>query len=170
MSLVLGIILFLWLNCFFYWNCELFFLLPLVIYKFVFISSIAESAKPTVAILAAPASLSLAGYLTITSNPSLLICAVLLGIAILMTIVVYFSFFSLLRLDFTPGYAAFTFPMAIGSTALYKLSAFVSEFKGARRYSEQIYNLATIELTMAIVVIAYVSFMYVSKYLIHHEN
>lgn len=142
-----------------------FFLLPLIICRFIFLSKISESAKSTVAVLAAPASLSLAGYLTITPDPSLLICAVLFGIAVLMTTIVYFSFFSLLKLDFSPGYAAFTFPMAIGSTALYKLSEFVGGFQGALEYSKQIYTLATLELIIAIIVIIYVSFMYIKKYL-----
>ena len=97
-------------------------LLPLMIYRLFFLPEVPNGAKPTIAILAAPASLLLAGYLTVEKDPSLLLVALLFGIAILMTVVIYFAFWRLLRLQFSPGYAAFTFPMAIGATALYKLS------------------------------------------------
>jgi tellurite resistance protein TehA-like permease len=36
---------------------------------------------------------------------------VLLGIAVLMTGIIYLAFIKLLRLPFSPGYAAFTFPL-----------------------------------------------------------
>ena len=44
-------------------------LLPVMIYRFMFANEVADAAKPTIAILAAPASLSLAGYLNIESDP-----------------------------------------------------------------------------------------------------
>ena len=105
-------------------------LLPLMIYRLFFLPEVPNGAKPTIAILAAPASLLLAGYLTVEKDPSLLLVALLFGIAILMTVVIYFAFWRLLRLQFSPGYAAFTFPMAIGATALYKLSNLVAGFPG----------------------------------------
>ena len=52
----------------------------------------------------------------------------------------------MLRLQFSPGYAAFTFPMAIGATALYKLSALAAEYPGTEDYVFQIRCLAHFEL------------------------
>ena len=49
-----------------------------------------------------------------------------------MTLAIYFCFWKLLRLQFSPGYAAFTFPMAIGATALYKVSNLVNSIPGVR--------------------------------------
>ena len=71
-------------------------MLPLMVYRLVFHSEVPDAAKPTIAIMAAPASLSLTGYLSIVEEPSLLVCAVLLGIALLMTLFVYFAFFRLM--------------------------------------------------------------------------
>ncbi|CDD70857.1 c4-dicarboxylate transporter/malic acid transport protein [Sutterella sp. CAG:397] len=96
-------------------------MLPVMLYRLIFCSEVPNPAKPTIAIMAAPASLAFAGYLTESPDPSLLIVAILFGIAVLMTVAIYFCFWNLLRLQFSPGYAAFTFPMAIGATALYKL-------------------------------------------------
>ncbi|MDY4164047.1 MAG: TDT family transporter [Sutterella sp.] len=135
-------------------------LLPLMIYRLFFLPEVPNGAKPTFAILAAPASLLLAGYLSVESDPSLLLCALLFGIAVLMTCVIYFAFWRLLRLQFSPGYAAFTFPMAIGATALYKLSDLTAGFAGGEHYAEQIRWLAHAELGVAAAVIFYVSALY----------
>jgi exfoliative toxin A/B len=50
-------------------------MLPVMLYRFIFAENIAVSAMPTLAILAAPASLSLAGYLSLVGDPSTGICA-----------------------------------------------------------------------------------------------
>ena len=135
-------------------------MLPLMVYRLIFLNEVPNAAKPTIAILAAPASLLLAGYLTIENDPSLLLCSLLFGIAVLMTFVIYFSFWRLLRLQFSPGYAAFTFPMAIGATALFKLADRLQYYPGCLEYSQQIGWLAQFELAVAAVVILYVAVLY----------
>ena len=135
-------------------------MLPLMVYRLIFLNEVPNAAKPTIAILAAPASLLLAGYLTIENDPSLLLCSLLFGIAVLMTFVIYFSFWRLLRLQFSPGYAAFTFPMAIGATALFKLADRLQYYPGCLEYSRQIGWLAQFELAVATVVILYVAVLY----------
>ena len=135
-------------------------LLPLMIYRLFFLPEVPNGAKPTIAILAAPASLLLAGYLSVASNPSLLLCGLLFGIAVLMTVVIYFAFWHLMRLQFSPGYAAFTFPMAIGATALYKLSALAESLPNGMEYAMQLRWFAHVELFVATCVIVYVSVLY----------
>ncbi|MGL9723185.1 TDT family transporter [Sodalis sp. (in: enterobacteria)] len=136
-------------------------MLPLMLYRFIFHPEIADSAKPIIAIMAAPASLSLAGYLSVTAQPSLLLCAILLGIALLMTLLIYLSLPRLLRLPFTPGFAAFTFPLAIGATALYKLAHSLAAYPMAENYVRQITYLADIEVTIATLVVGYVALRFV---------
>lgn len=140
-------------------------MLPLMLYRFIFTHSVPEAAKPTIAIMAAPASLSLAGYLTLTQHPSPIIVAVLLGIALLMTVLIYMSFFHLMRLPFSPGYAAFTFPMAIGATALFKVAHQFQVWGLKPKYVGQIQILANVELLLASIVIAYVALRYALYYL-----
>ena len=141
-------------------------MLPMMIYRFMFRSEVPDAAKPTIAIMAAPASLSLAGYLTVVKEPSMLICAVLLGVALLMTLMTYCAFFRLMRLPFSPGYAAFTFPMAIGATALYKMANLLSSYPQAAEYAHQLFMMATAEVAVATLVIGYVAVRFIHNYLI----
>ncbi|MXR37901.1 TDT family transporter [Rhodobacteraceae bacterium CH30] len=141
-------------------------MLPLMIYRLVFACEVPDQAKPTLAILAAPASLALAGYLTVVQQPSPLLVGLLAGIAVLMTSVIYLFFLRLLRLPFSPGYAAFTFPMVIGATALYKLSAQLGVWGFADEYVAQLHALADFELWIAALVVGYVSWKFLRHYLL----
>ncbi|MFV0420814.1 TDT family transporter [Oleidesulfovibrio sp.] len=139
-------------------------MLPVMIYRLIFSKEIEDPAKPTIAVMAAPASLSLVAYLTLEQSPSLLLCSVLLGIAVLMTSIVYLAFFKLLRLPFSPAFAAYTFPMSVGAAALYKVADRLAAYPVAHVYSEQIRIVAVAELVIATLVIAYVCFRYLQYY------
>jgi tellurite resistance protein TehA-like permease len=139
-------------------------MLPMMIYRLMFTHEIPDAAKPTMAILAAPASLSLAGYLAVTAEPSPVIVGLLFGIAILMTAIIYLSFFKLLRLPFSPGYAAFTFPMVIGATAMFKVAAWMESVGIEADYVQQVHGLAGLELIVATLVVSYVALRYLAYY------
>ena len=139
-------------------------LLPVMWYRLIFANQIEDASKPTIAILAAPASLSLVAYLSLEPAPSLLLCSLLLGVAVLMTSIIYVAFFKLLRLPFTPGFAAYTFPMAVGATALYKVSDLLAAYPAALEYSLQLKFFAVLEMIVATVVVAYVCCRYLIFY------
>ena len=139
-------------------------MLPAMLYRLIFCADVPELAKPTVAILAAPASLSLAGYLTVSENPSMLLVGLLAGIAVLMTLLIYVAFLHLLRLPFNPGYAAFTFPMVIGATALFKLAHQLQIWGLAPDEIAWVGQLAQLELVIATLVVGYVSLRYLHHY------
>ncbi|CAM2859323.1 TDT family transporter [Shewanella loihica] len=141
-------------------------MLPMMIYRLMFTHEVPDAAKPTLAILAAPASLSLAGYLTVTVTPSPVIIALLFGIAVLMTAIIYLAFYKLLRLPFSPGYAAFTFPMVIGSTALFKMANWMVLEGIKAEYVQQVRDLAALELVVATIVVVYVALRYINCLLI----
>ncbi|ARS52513.1 MULTISPECIES: TDT family transporter [Kushneria] len=140
-------------------------LLPVMIYRLVFASEIPDPAKPTIAIMAAPASLSLAGYLTVTSDPSRLLIALLGGIAVLMTLVIYLAFIKLLRLPYSPGYAAFTFPMVIGATAMAKTADWMTRHGFSTHDIAIIHGLAILEIVVATIIVGYVSLRYLRAYM-----
>ncbi|GIU08735.1 MULTISPECIES: TDT family transporter [unclassified Shewanella] len=141
-------------------------MLPVMLYRLIFCEPIADAAKPTIAILAAPASLSLAGYLTISSEPSIIVVGVLLTLALLMTSVIYLAFFHLLKLPFSPGYAAFTFPMVIGATALFKTVHWLVATYGMSNLSVDLLITAKVELIIATLVVSYVAV----RYLLHYKS
>ena len=139
--------------------------LPIMLYRLLFKENITIAALPTFAIMGAPASLSLAGYLTITTEPSPLLLIILTPLAIFMTALVYMAFIRLLRLPFSPGYAAFTFPMVIGATALIKLTNWL-HIHNLNWLANIIHNIANIELAIATAIVIYVAVRYTLHYLI----
>ncbi|WP_105201400.1 TDT family transporter [Pseudoalteromonas sp. T1lg10] len=139
-------------------------MLPLMLYRLLFKEQVADAAKPTLAVLAAPASLSLAGYLSLVHGPSPLVIGVLLTLAVLMTSVVYLAFFKLLRLPFSPGYAAFTFPLVIGATALFKVADWMTVTGWQAKEIGWVISLAQIELMVATSIVVYVCGCYLHHY------
>lgn len=140
-------------------------ILPIMVYRLIFAEEINDNFKPTIAILAAPASLSLMAYLTLESNPSLLLCSILFGIAILMTVIVYIAFFKLLRLPFSPAFAAYTFPMAVGAASLMKVSDVLAQYPLLVQYSAEVHIMGVIEMVIASLVCVYVIMSFVIYYI-----
>ena len=137
-------------------------MLPMVIYRLSLGNNIEDARKPTLAVLAAPASLTLAGYLSLSSSPNALLVIALFAIAILMTVSVYIMLVNLLRhLSFSPAYSAFTFPLAISATATYKVSTWSGTVNLFSDYSNVLYNISMIEGILASAVIIYVFQHYV---------
>lgn len=132
-------------------------MLPMMLYRLIFCAEVPDAAKPTIAIMAAPASLSLAGYLTVTTEPAPVLVAILLGIAVLMTALIYLAFIKLLRLPFSPGYAAFTFPLVIGATALFKVATLAEALGLDTATVNQLRWMAEGELVIATLVVSYVA-------------
>lgn len=77
--------------------------------------------RPTLAIFAAPMSLSVAGYTASAPDPNLGFVLVLIVLAQALFLGVLMIMPMLLRSPFSPAYAAFTFPFVITATALHKV-------------------------------------------------
>lgn len=78
---------------------------------------VAEPAKPTFCVYAAPMSLSLAGYLAVFDEPNLAFVGALAFAAQALFLMVLTQVPKFLRLRFYPSYAAMTFPFVITATA-----------------------------------------------------
>ena len=139
-------------------------MLPMMLHRLIFRDTVAPAARPTIAIMAAPPSLCLAGYLSFTAEPSLLTVVVLLGLGILMAIVVYIGFTELMRLPFSPGYAAFTFPTVIAANATYKAAAYFERAGIAPDAIAPLRDWAFFELIIATAVVGYVALRYLGHY------
>lgn len=137
-------------------------LLPVVLIRLCY-QKLTEAESPTIAVLAAPASLCLCGYLIISDEPSTLLVLVLGGVAIIMTSFVYVRLLHLLTLPFTPAFSAFTFPLVIGATALYKTNTFLVQQGFDPLFTHFILLLANVELLIATAMVGYV----IVRYAIH---
>lgn len=139
-------------------------LLPIVLYRLLFLGLLDNNQKPIIAILATPASLLLVGYLAINNQPNYLLLITLLFVAILMTAYVYFAFIKLLRLPFSPAYSAFTFPLVVGAIALFKMSQFLLKEGVDAKWITLMTQLAYIELAIASLMVVYVMFRYIQNF------
>lgn len=140
----------------FYIGCSLYLaLLPLMMYRLIFGDRIQENQLPAFAIMGAPASLCLAGYLSAFSNPNPQLVGVLLAVSLMMTSLVYISMIRInhLRIAFIPIYASFTFPLAIGATALLKYAHFIGISSDAGQFW---HSIANVEMLVASAVILWV--------------
>ncbi|WP_199405279.1 TDT family transporter [Corallincola holothuriorum] len=135
--------------------------LPVMLYRLLFVERIPESALCTFAIMGAPASLLLAGYLSCFDTPNHLLVLLLAPIALSMTALVYLALIKLLQLPFSPGYAAFTFPLVIGATAQLLLSQWAQK-NGMTELAELTAIAGLGELVVAAVMVLYVSGHYLS--------
>jgi tellurite resistance protein TehA-like permease len=146
-------------------------MLPMMIYRFMFEQQVVDAAKPSLAIMAAPASLSLAGYLTLYPlNPNPLMIAVLAGIAVLMTVLIYISLLHLLSLPFSPAFSAYTFPMVISSTAMFKTAAWMKSETLLSPHANWVSHFAVFEALVATAVVSYIGIRYLMSlwhYLTH---
>lgn len=91
--------------------------LPVVIYRMKKLGPLPEAVRPTLAIITAPMSLCITGYLAVFDQPNVLLVKLMLIVAVINYIFVSGCMVSLLRLKFYPTYAAFTFPYVISAVA-----------------------------------------------------
>ncbi len=138
-----------------------FVMLPLVLYRLVFFGSLPRRARPTLAIMAAPVNLSLAAYLVNFPTPDPILTGALAGIAITMTLLIYFCYFRLMRLKFQPSIAAVTFPSVISAIAMHRLTTLFAE-----EYPQWawLHDFGFLELSIATILVIWVSIGYIRMY------
>lgn len=136
-------------------------LLPLMLYRLILLPAPAAAQQSTLAILAAPASLTLVAYLAychqLQQLPDLLLCAGLYMLAMLLNLLVWLLLVRLLRAPFHPGFAALTFPLVIGSLASLQFSQLCSQHAGLADLALVSHQLALGQLTLASLVLLYVT-------------
>ena len=136
--------------CFWFALISYFILIPVVCYRVFKVKEIPEPANPTFAILSAPGSLVLAGYL----------------ISVLFYIIVLLNMPNLLKLKFSPGFSGFTFPLVISAISSKLFSGYVTKLYGANSVLKLFVNFQEIVATL-IVLYVFVGYM---KFLFEKEN
>ena len=142
-------------------------LLILVLYRLKKYPKLPTLAKPTIAILAAPASLNLAGYLSIIESKSISFVYILLGISLFLTFSVLVYLPKLKKDGFSPGFSAFTFPFAISALAGKKAYVFLS--LNSENFLWLKY-LVKFEEIIALTLVLYVLVNYIKMIKVDYEN
>ncbi|MDZ7871369.1 MAG: hypothetical protein U5L02_19570 [Rheinheimera sp.] len=142
-------------------------MLPLMLYRLRCGSPLPAPQRPLLAILAAPGSLTLAGLLCLPVVAALPV-SMLLGlsaIAFILTLKVWWQLPQLLRGSFNPAFAACTFPLVIGATALLKLSGYLAQQADPilQQLAQWQLGLAQLEFSGALGVCAYVLARYLRQ-------
>jgi exfoliative toxin A/B len=136
---------------------------PIMIYRIIFLHIMKKNIMPTFAIIGAPINLCLAAYLSIPINHNTLLLDFLSITGLLSTLMVYLSIFHLKKLDFTPLFASYTFPLAIAGIAMFKYSRYLSD--NMLQNSNLWYAISLVETFIATCMIFYI-FYNMMKYVI----
>lgn len=134
-----------------------FILLPIILYRVFKVKEIPEQALPTIVILAAPASLCLAGYVSSYQEKNLSLVWLLLFLSQLTYFYVLTRLPKLLKLPFYPSYAAFTFPLVITGVSLKLAHSFLVD---TGREIAFLGYLVKFEEILAVAMVLYVLFRY----------
>jgi len=126
-----------------------------------------DAKKPTLAILAAPCSLCLAGCLSLAEPPSELFLYLLIPLSILLTLSVYILLFGLLKMPFNPGCSAYTFPLVISAAAMLKLAEHLVQ--NEMGWSGSIHRLGMIEYWIAAGMVLVVAVGYLRRIVTNNE-
>lgn len=101
-------------------------LLPIVLYRIIKVKQLPEQSLPTLAILSAPASLLLAGYMNSFKIKDMTMVWFLMVLSIIMYVTVIIILFKLLKLKFYPSYSGFTFPLVISGIGIKLTNRFLN--------------------------------------------
>lgn len=141
-----------------------FLIIPFMI-KRLLVKPLPDMLYHTKAILLAPSSLCIVGYLNVVKEPNLKVAYILYGIVFVTLISVIISIPKFFSFDFHPGFAGTTFPMAIGTVATFKMSAYLNSL-GMVEAGEVLRNIGGIQIFIATSIIAFVF----SNLMVHLKN
>jgi tellurite resistance protein TehA-like permease len=135
-------------------------LLPIVLYRLIKLGNVPDPAKPAVAVLAAPASLTLTGYLTMTAFPNIYFAFPMVILAIVMTWGTYALLLGYLRMPFSPSNSAYTFPLVISATACAKFTVFLESQEVPLMLLKIFQMISLVEIAIATLMVFYITFRY----------
>ena len=133
---------------------------PFMLYRvYVHEHKIEPRAAATIGILAAPSSLVLASYLTTSTMHSRIILWYLIITSLLNIILVFIAMPRFIKNGFNPGYAAFTFPVAISMLAMWKVNVLFGKYNDD--YAKFFRIASHVELVIGTLIIAYVAINFI---------
>lgn len=143
-----------------------FILLPVILKRTFKLKEIPEPALPTIVILSAPVSLCLAGYINSFPEKNMYLLWILVGLSQLTLLYILTQLPRLFKLKFYPSYSAFTFPIVISALSLKLTNGFLTKIEKPVAILKY---LVKFEEILAIGVVLYVLFRYISFLLVKQE-
>ncbi|MDX8336019.1 TDT family transporter [Candidatus Cetobacterium colombiensis] len=138
-----------------------FIIIPFMIRRLI-IKPLPDMVYHTKAILLAPSSLCSIGYLNVVKEPNLYFAFFLYAIVFVTLISILLSIPKFFSFDFHPGFAGTTFPMAVGTVASFRFSAYLASIN-LLEYSNIIRNIAGIQLYVTTGIIIFVFYNFLKK-------
>ena len=129
----------------------------IVLKRVILVKEMAEATIPTIAILAAPASLCLAGYMNSFETKSIALVYILLIISQVLYWAVILYMPKILKLQFYPSYSGFSFPLIISGLALKLTNGFLTKLGNPISFLP---TLVTIEEIIAVIACVYILIRY----------
>ena len=145
--------------------CYILLLVP-VTYRYLRVKNSPPPATPAVAIYAAPASLLLAGYLSVFETKAPAMVYALFAVALIMTLVGLIQSIPQLTKPFYPSIAAFTFPFVISAIATKMMNGYLN---ASGNPSSLVSFLFKAEFVIAVLLVAYTLIRYMI-FLSNSEN
>ncbi|HBF7691114.1 TPA: TDT family transporter [Clostridioides difficile] len=133
-------------------------LIPVILKRVWIIKEMPEPSLPSIAILAAPGSLLLSGYINSFSDKNNVVLYLLFILSIVFYIIVLGYLPKLLRLPFYPSFAAFTFPMAISAMGMKLMNGYLTK---SGHFISWISYASKLEEIIATVIILYVLVLFI---------
>lgn len=131
---------------------------PFMLYK-IFAKKLTKAQLTTTGIMAAPGGLAVGGFITMYKNINPYFLGFLVILMLFNILIVYYFAVKLFKNGFVPGFAAFTFPLAVSTLASYKLVGYLKIHDSALVGPFKIISM--IELVITSVIIAYVIINYI---------
>ena len=138
-----------------------FTIIPFMIRRLI-IKPLPDMVYHTKAILLAPSSLCAIGYLNVVKEPNMYIALFLYGIVFVTLISILLSIPKFFSFNFHPGFAGTTFPMAVGTVASFRMSAYLASIN-LPEYSNVVRNIAGIQLYVTTGIIVFVFYNFLKK-------
>ncbi|MGL4762668.1 MAG: TDT family transporter [Sarcina sp.] len=133
---------------------------PFMLYRvYIHKHKIEVPAAATIGIMAAPSSLVLTSYLTTNTTHNNFVLWYLIITSIFNVLLVYIELPKFIKKGFNPGYAAFTFPLAISMLAMWKTGLLLG--KTSSTVGMIFKSISNIELIIGSCVIAYVAINFI---------
>lgn len=121
-----------------------------------------DMAYHTKAILLAPSSLCAISYLNVVKQPNIYVAFFLYGIVFVTLISILLSIPKFFSFNFHPGFAGTTFPMAVGTVASFRMSAYLTSIN-MPEYSNIVRNIAGIQIFVTTGIIIFVFYNFLRK-------